>query len=89
MDCDELMNFVEEYTPYWQKLKVFFLLKTALSPVIETMVLLDRLLFLHEQVIMNYFAYFLSVVSQLVILREWKTHLKNVEGMLWPIDVFN
>lgn len=50
MNEDELTQFMEEYMSYWQKIQIFFLLKTALSLVIETVLLLDRLLYLHEKV---------------------------------------
>lgn len=50
MNENELTQFMEEYISYWQKIQIFFLLKTALSLVIETVLLLDRLLYLHEKV---------------------------------------
>ena len=47
----ELNTFFNQYNDHWGKLKVFFLLKTALSPVLECVILLDRLLYLYEKVI--------------------------------------
>lgn len=49
MSDHELDSFFEEYAESWEKLKIFFILKTALSSVIESVILLDRLLYLHEQ----------------------------------------
>lgn len=50
MDSKELDAFECENILHWERLKVFFILKTALSPVIETVILLDRLLYLYEKV---------------------------------------
>ncbi len=47
---NELEEFERNYEIFRQRLKIFFILKTCLSSVIETVILLDRLLYLHENV---------------------------------------
>ncbi|XP_065221546.1 probable methyltransferase-like protein 25 [Planococcus citri] len=51
----DLDSFVEQNTLHWDRLKIFFILKSALSPVIESIILLDRLLYLFENNISNAF----------------------------------
>lgn len=43
-------QFYEKYLIEYERLKVFFLLKQALAPVVEGLILMDRLLYLYEQV---------------------------------------
>lgn len=50
MEPNELEEFENRYKEYWERLNIFFLLKTSLSSVIETVILLDRLLYLYEKV---------------------------------------
>ncbi|KAB0802781.1 hypothetical protein PPYR_04967 [Photinus pyralis] len=45
---DELMKVYHEYETYENQLYVFYLLRCMLAPLIEAIILLDRLLFLHE-----------------------------------------
>lgn len=50
LNVEDLEKFASDYDDHWQRLKVFFLLKTAFSPALEAVILLDRLLYLHENV---------------------------------------
>jgi hypothetical protein len=50
VSTDEIESLYKKHSVDQQLLHVFFLLRVALAPVIEAVILLDRLLYLHEQV---------------------------------------
>jgi hypothetical protein len=47
---DEIESLYRNHSVDREQLHVFFLLRLALAPVVEAVILLDRLLYLHEQV---------------------------------------
>lgn len=49
IDVNNLENYLHAYSAYEKKLKAFQLLRIILAPCIETLILLDRLLYLWEQ----------------------------------------
>ncbi|KAJ9584028.1 hypothetical protein L9F63_021632 [Diploptera punctata] len=49
VDRDEIEALHRNHCHEQEKLHIFFLLRVSLAPVIETIILLDRLLYLHEQ----------------------------------------
>lgn len=49
VSLNEIEGLYNSHQSYKQKLSVFFMLRAVLAPVIETIILLDRLLYLHEQ----------------------------------------
>jgi hypothetical protein len=51
VSTDEIESLYEKHSIDQQQFHIFFLLRIALAPVIEAVILLDRLLYLHEQVI--------------------------------------
>jgi hypothetical protein len=51
VSTDEIESLYKTHSIDQQQLHVFFLLRVALAPVIEAVILLDRLLYLREQVI--------------------------------------
>jgi hypothetical protein len=50
VSTDEIVSLYKTHSVDQQQLHVFFLLRLALAPVIEAVILLDRLLYLLEQV---------------------------------------
>lgn len=50
VSTDEIESLYKNHSVDQEQLHVFFLLRLALAPVIEAVILLDRLLYLHEQV---------------------------------------
>lgn len=50
MDDDELRNYYKYFEPFEKKLHFYFMLRVVMAPVIEAIILLDRLLFLREKV---------------------------------------
>ncbi|XP_050546281.1 probable methyltransferase-like protein 25 isoform X6 [Daktulosphaira vitifoliae] len=49
VDDEKIYNLYQTHLLEFEKLKIFFLLKQALAPVIEGLILMDRLLYLYEQ----------------------------------------
>ncbi|XP_049940144.1 probable methyltransferase-like protein 25 [Schistocerca serialis cubense] len=49
VSLNEIESLYKSHQSHQQKLSVFFMLRAVLAPVIETIILLDRLLYLHEQ----------------------------------------
>ncbi|XP_021923443.1 methyltransferase-like protein 25 [Zootermopsis nevadensis] len=49
VSTDEIESLYKEHSVDQQLLHVFFIMRVALAPVIEAVILLDRLLYLHEQ----------------------------------------
>lgn len=49
VSTDEIVSLYKTHSVDQQQLHVFFLLRVALAPVIEAVILLDRLLYLLEQ----------------------------------------
>ncbi|XP_073995936.1 probable methyltransferase-like protein 25 isoform X2 [Rhodnius prolixus] len=49
MDDDELRNYYKYFEPFEKKLHFYFMLRVVMAPVIEAIILLDRLLFLREK----------------------------------------
>jgi ornithine--oxo-acid transaminase len=49
VSTDEIESLYKNHSVDQEQLHVFFLLRLALAPVIEAVILLDRLLFLHDQ----------------------------------------
>lgn len=47
---DKINKLYDQHKLEYERLKVFFLLKQALAPVIEGLIIMDRLLYLYEQV---------------------------------------
>ncbi|XP_060066540.1 methyltransferase-like protein 25B [Ylistrum balloti] len=45
----QVMQQAESYLPYWQNVVAFYTLRLSLGPVVESLILLDRMLFLYEQ----------------------------------------
>jgi hypothetical protein len=50
VSTDEIVSLYKTHSFDQQQLHVFFLMRVALAPVIEAVILLDRLLYLLEQV---------------------------------------
>ena len=49
MDLDENSEVFSDLTSQWWRVVVFYLLRLLLAPLIETVVLLDRMLSVHER----------------------------------------
>lgn len=49
IDNEKIDAFHNKYLIEYERLKVFFIIKQALAPVIEGLIIMDRLLYLHEQ----------------------------------------
>lgn len=49
MDDDELRIYYKSFEPFEKKLHFYFMLRVVMAPVIEGIILLDRLLFLREK----------------------------------------
>ncbi|XP_029343839.1 methyltransferase-like protein 25 isoform X3 [Acyrthosiphon pisum] len=49
IDNEKINAFYDKYLIEYERLKVFFILKQALAQVIEGLIIMDRLLYLHEQ----------------------------------------
>ncbi|XP_060870955.1 probable methyltransferase-like protein 25 isoform X3 [Metopolophium dirhodum] len=49
IDNGKINAFYDKYLIEYERLKVFFILKQALAQVIEGLIIMDRLLYLHEQ----------------------------------------
>lgn len=48
---DEKINqLYDKYQIEYERIKIFFILKQTLAPIIEGLILMDRLLYLYEQV---------------------------------------
>lgn len=47
---DKLNQFYDKHLIEYERMKIFFFLKQALAPVIEGLIIMDRLLYLYEQV---------------------------------------
>jgi hypothetical protein len=45
----DLMREAEEMAEHWRDVVVFYTLRLSLAPLVETAVLLDRMLYLYEQ----------------------------------------
>ncbi|KAK6179337.1 hypothetical protein SNE40_011724 [Patella caerulea] len=45
----ELMRQAKEYLPEWKNVMSFYTVRLSLGPVVETLILLDRLIYLYEQ----------------------------------------
>lgn len=59
IDDEKINQFYEKHLVEYERLKVFFLLKQALAPVIEGLIIMDRLLYLYEQVYLFYLNLFI------------------------------
>lgn len=50
IDDQELHQVYNDYEPYKKQLHAFVLLRLALAPAIEAIIMLDRLVYIREQV---------------------------------------
>lgn len=50
IDDEKINQLYDKHMLEYERLKVFFFLKQALAPVIEGLIIMDRLLYLYEQV---------------------------------------
>lgn len=50
VDDQQISELYDRHLIEYERLKVFFFLKQVLAPVIEGLILMDRLLYLYEQV---------------------------------------
>lgn len=66
IDNEKINAFYNKHLIEYERLKVFFLLKQALAQVIEGLIIMDRLLYLHEQVNNILFVFHISI--RLVVL---------------------
>lgn len=46
---DSLLKEAESFIPLWKKVVIFYTIRLSLAPVVETLILLDRMLFLYEK----------------------------------------
>lgn len=70
----EIRDLFDEYKHYKDKLNIYFMMRVTLAPLIEAAILLDRLLYLYENVSITRNNYILNSVGK----QKFQLNMDNV-----------